>query len=169
MNVSLHREMLLRIIFPNDVPLVSPILIYKTVSAISRLFLCNFGLNCRKNQYYGVTNENTSLTTATEPNLFDFSPELSQTQGSQCYQTTTFTKILQNLDNNERMDDQLSSFEDLMDILAHTPATTLSTSTQTEEPIDTVEKHQNKQLVSNCVCRCFYMRVNIGDYRLRRS
>jgi hypothetical protein len=61
----------------------------------------------------------------------------------------------QNLDNNHSIDDQFSSFEDLMDIIGYTPAATLSTCTQTEETTSAIEKHQTKHLVSNCVCRCF--------------
>jgi hypothetical protein len=117
--------------------------------------LFDFALDCRKNKCHIASNEDTSLTTSTEPKSQDYFHELSQTQGNQCYQTATFMETLQNLDNNEEIDDQLSSFEDLMEIIGHTPATTLSTYTQTEEPINVIKKHQKKQLVSNCVFRCF--------------
>ena len=59
-------------------------------------------------------------------------------------------QTLNNFDNNERIDEQLSSLEDFMDIIAYTPATTLSTHTQTEEPVEVIEKHQTRQSVSNC-------------------
>jgi hypothetical protein len=123
--------------------------------------LFDFARDYRKNKFHNATNEDTSLTTSTEPNLQDYFYELSQTQGNQCSQSATFMKTPQHLDNNDEIDHQLSLFEDLMDMIAHTPATTLSTSTQTEEPIKAIGKHQKKQLVSNCVCRRFR---NITDY-----
>ena len=74
-----------------------------------------------------------------------------QTQGNQHYHTTTFMQTLNNFDNNQRIDEQLSSLEDFMDIIAYTPATTLSTHTQTEEPVRMLETNPPKQLVSNCI------------------
>ncbi len=87
---------------------------------------------------------------STEPNLQDYFPELQQTEENEHYQTFTFLKTLQHLNSNDTIDHQLFSFEDLMDIVAHPPTTTSSTYTQSDEPISTIEKHQNKRLVSNC-------------------
>jgi hypothetical protein len=94
-----------------------------------------------------------SVITSSESNSQDYCSDISKTQGNQRHQTVTSMETSQSRDNYERIDNQLSSFEDLMDIIFDTPATTLSTYTQIDEPINISEKHQSQQFVSSCVCR----------------
>ncbi|CAF1268535.1 unnamed protein product [Adineta steineri] len=81
-----------------------------------------------------------------EQNLEDFFAELSNTQQNHSYQTTTFVTTTQNIANHETIDNQDSSLDDFMNILAYNTSPTIpSKSVQTEESINTIEKYQNQQ------------------------
>ncbi|CAF1328965.1 unnamed protein product [Adineta steineri] len=82
-----------------------------------------------------------------EQNLEDFFAELSNTQQNHSYETSTFMTTTQNIANHETIDNQDSSLDDFMNILAYNTSSTVPfKSVQTGESINTIEKYQNQQV-----------------------
>ncbi len=96
-----------------------------------------------------MANQNTHVATSMESNSPEYFSEFSKTQEDESYQAVTSVDAQSDSNNDNRTDNDLCSFDDLMDKIFFTSTTSLSPCSEIDELLNIYDADLSQPLVSN--------------------